>query len=111
MLERWECPASEERALNVAREMTLLTQRIIVRTMFGFHDVGEERSERITGAFDTALLGIEARSLMPAWFGRLPLPLTAASGGHMPRWTRRSTASSANGAATSAMGRTTFWAC
>lgn len=74
MLERWECPASEEPALNVAREMTLLTQRIIVRTMFGFHDVGEERGERIAGAFDTALLGIEARSLMPAWFGRLPLP-------------------------------------
>jgi len=71
MLERWEALAYEGRAVNAAKEMKLLTQRIVVKTMFGA-EVGAEE-EKIARAFDTALLGINARSLMPQWFGRLPI--------------------------------------
>jgi cytochrome P450 len=71
MLERWEALAYEGRAVNAAKEMKLLTQRIIVKTMFGA-EVGAEE-EKIARAFDTALLGINVRSLMPRWFGRLPI--------------------------------------
>jgi cytochrome P450 len=73
MFERWEALAYEGRAVNVAKEMKLLTQRIIVKTMFGV-EVGAE-GEKIAWAFDTALLGIDVRSLMPRWFGRLPISL------------------------------------
>jgi len=71
MLERWEALANEGRTVNAAKEMKLLTQRIVVKTMFGA-EVGAEE-EKIARAFDTALLGINARSLMPQWFGRLPI--------------------------------------
>ena len=71
MLERWEALANEGRTVNAAKEMKLLTQRIVVKTMFGA-EVGA-KEEKIARAFDTALLGINARSLMPRWFGRLPI--------------------------------------
>ncbi len=72
MLEHWEALASEGREMNVAKEMKFLTQRIIVKTMFG-GQVGVE-DEKIARAFDTVLLGIDVRSLLPRWFGRLPIP-------------------------------------
>lgn len=72
MLDGWEVRAAGGRPLDVAMEMTLLTQRIIVKTMFG-GDVGEE-GERIARAFGTALKGIETRFLIPLWLTRLPLP-------------------------------------
>ena len=72
MLDGWEAPASEGRALDVALEMTLLAQRIIVRTMFGA-GVGEEGAT-IARAFDTALAGIDTRFVVPLWVSRLPLP-------------------------------------
>jgi cytochrome P450 len=70
-LEHWETLAYEGRTLDVAEEMKLLTQRIIVKTMFST-EVGAE--DEIAWAFDTALLGIDVRSLMPRWFGWLPIP-------------------------------------
>ena len=72
MLDSWEARASAGRPLDVAMEMTLLAQRIIVRTMFGT-DVAEE-GEGIARAFETALGGIETRFLIPLWMMRLPLP-------------------------------------
>ena len=72
MLGRWEASAYEERPLDVAEEMTLLTQRIIVKTMFGAK--AGAGSEKLARAFDTALAGIDTRSFMPSWFGRLPIP-------------------------------------
>jgi hypothetical protein len=41
MLAGWEARATQGRPLDVALEMPLLAQRIIVRTMFGT-DLGEE---------------------------------------------------------------------
>jgi len=73
MLDSWEAKVVEGKPLDVAMEMTLLTQRIIVKTMFG-SDVGEE-GERIARAFETALAGIDARFLIPLWMTRLPLPV------------------------------------
>ena len=67
MLERWEARTSGGRPLDVASEMTLLTQRIIVRTMFGT-EAGDEGG-RIARAFDTAVVRIDVQSLMPPWFG------------------------------------------
>ena len=72
MLDGWEARATQGRPLDVALEMTLLAQRIIVRTMFGT-DLGEEGT-RIARAFDTALAGIDARFVVPLWVSRLPLP-------------------------------------
>ncbi len=72
MLDGWEAQASAEKSLDVAMEMTLLTQRIIVKTMFGA-DVAEE-GERIARAFGTALRGIDTRFVIPLWMTRLPLP-------------------------------------
>lgn len=69
----WEGAASDGRAVDVGREMTLLTQRIIVKTMFG-SDVGA-RGERIARAFDAGMRGIEFRSQLPLWVSRLPLPV------------------------------------
>lgn len=64
ILDGWETRAFGSRSFDVAMEMTLLTQRIIVKTMFGA-DVGAE-GESIIRAFETALAGIETRFLMPA---------------------------------------------
>ena len=72
-LAAWEGSASDGRAVDVGREMTLLTQRIIVKTMFG-SSVGE-RGERIARAFDAGMRGIELRSQLPLWISRLPLPV------------------------------------
>lgn len=72
MLDGWEVRASTGRPLDIAMEMRLLTQRIIVKTMFGT-DVGEE-GERIARAFETALRGIDTRFVIPLWMTRLPLP-------------------------------------
>ncbi len=72
MLDGWESRIPRGRPFDVALEMTLLTQRIIVRTMFG-GDVGEE-DERIARAFGTALSGIDTRFVTPLWMTRLPLP-------------------------------------
>ncbi|CAA9435812.1 MAG: Cytochrome P450 [uncultured Rubrobacteraceae bacterium] len=72
MLDGWEARASGGRPLDVAMEMTLLTQRIIVKTMFGA-DIGAE-GERIARAFETALAGIDTRFVTPLWMTRLPLP-------------------------------------
>ena len=72
MLDGWEARVSGGRPLDVAMEMTLLTQRIIVKAMFG-EDVGAEGG-RIARAFETALAGIETRFLIPLWITRLPLP-------------------------------------
>ena len=72
MLDGWEARATQGRPLDVALEMPLLAQRIIVRTMFGT-DLGEEGA-RIARAFDTALAGIDARFVVPLWVSRLPLP-------------------------------------
>lgn len=72
MLDGWEARAPAGAPFDVAMEMTLLTQRIIVKTMFG-GDVGEE-GEKIARAFDTALGGIEKRFVIPLWMTRLPLP-------------------------------------
>ncbi len=72
MLDAWEARVLAERPIDVAMEMTLLTQRIIVKTMFGA-DVGED-GERIARAFDTALKGIDARFVIQLWMTRLPLP-------------------------------------
>ena len=69
----WEGPASAGLSVDVGQEMTLLTQRIIVKTMFG-SSVGE-RGERIARAFDVAMRGIELRSQLPLWVSRLPLPV------------------------------------
>jgi len=52
--------------------MTLLTQRIIIKTMFGA-DVGQA-GEKLAQAFNTALTGIDTRFLIPLWLGRLPIP-------------------------------------
>ena len=73
MLDGWEVRASAGVPLDVAMEMTLLTQRIIVKTMFG-GDVREE-GEGISRAFETALRGIDARFVIPLWMTRLPLPV------------------------------------
>ena len=70
----WEGPASNGQAVDVGKEMTLLTQRIIVKTMFG-SSVGDERGERIARAFDAGMRGIEYRSQLPLWVSRLPLPV------------------------------------
>ena len=72
-MEAWEGHASAGRAVDVGREMTLLTQRVIVKTMFG-SSVGT-RGEKIAGAFDAAMRGIEFRSTLPLWTSRLPLPV------------------------------------
>ncbi|WP_207955942.1 cytochrome P450 [Rubrobacter marinus] len=72
MLDAWEARASAGGALDVASEMTLLTQRIIVKTMFGT-EVGEDGT-RISHAFDAALKGIDTRFVIPLWMTRLPLP-------------------------------------
>lgn len=49
--------------LDVALEMTLLTQRIVVRTMFGSEVGGED--EKIAQAFATALTGYRQSFLDP----------------------------------------------
>ena len=72
MLDAWEARASAGVPFDVAMEMTLLTQRIIVKTMFG-GDIGEE-GEPIARAFDTALKGIDTRFVIPLWMTRLLLP-------------------------------------
>ena len=72
MLGRWDARPPGGLPLDVAREMTLLTQGIIVKTMFGTN-VGPE-GEKIARAFDVALSGINLRFLLPLWFGRLPVP-------------------------------------
>lgn len=72
-LRRWEDHASSDKPLDVGKEMTLLTQRVIVKTMFG-SDVGT-RGEKIARAFDVAMRGIELRSTLPLWNSRLPLPV------------------------------------
>ena len=72
MLGRWDTQTSSGQPLDMVREMTLLTQRIIVKTMFG-SDVGPE-GEKIARAFDVALTGINLRFLLPLWFGKLPIP-------------------------------------
>ena len=72
MLGRWDTRPPAGPPIDVAREMTLLTQGIIVKTMFG-SDVGSE-GEKIARAFDVALSGINLRFLLPLWFGRLPIP-------------------------------------
>lgn len=72
MLGRWHARPSGGQPLDVAREMTRLTQGIIVKTMFG-SDVGQE-GEKIARAFDVALSGINLRFLLPLWFGKLPVP-------------------------------------
>ena len=72
MLGRWDTRPSPEQPLNIVREMTMLTQRIIVKTMFG-SEVGPE-GEKIARSFDTALKGINLRFLLPLWFGKLPVP-------------------------------------
>ena len=77
MLDGWEARATQGRPLDVALEMTLLAQRIIVMTMFGT-DLGEEGT-RIARAFDTALAGIDARFVVPLWVSRLPFRPTAVS--------------------------------
>lgn len=69
----WEGPASAGRSVDVGLEMTLLTQRVIVKTMFG-SSVGA-RGERIARAFDAGMRGIELRSQLPLWVSRLPLPV------------------------------------
>lgn len=72
-LDGWEASASEGGGtLEVAEEMKILAQRIVVKTMFGV-EVGAEY-KKIARAFDTALVGVEVRSLMPRWFARLPIP-------------------------------------
>ncbi len=63
MLDSWESRTFGNQPLDVAMEMALLTQRIIVKTMFGA-DVGAE-GERIARAFETALEGIETRFVIP----------------------------------------------
>lgn len=72
MLDGWESRTTGNRPLDVAMEMTLLTQRIIVKTMFGA-DVGAE-GKRIARAFETALAGVDTRFVIPLWMTRLPLP-------------------------------------
>lgn len=72
MLERWDALASEGRPFDAAREMKDLTRRIVVRTMFGTA-VGTEGA-KIGQAFDDVIAGIEIRALLPAFFGRLPIP-------------------------------------
>ena len=72
MLGRWDARPLGGSPLDVAREMTLLTQKIIVKTMFG-SSVGPE-GEKISRAFDVALSGINVRFLLPLWFGKLPVP-------------------------------------
>ena len=72
MLGRWDAQRSGGRPIDVAREMTRLTQGIIVKTMFG-SSVGSE-GEKISRSFDVALSGINLRFLLPLWFGRLPIP-------------------------------------
>ena len=62
-LRGWEDRASADGPLDVGKEMTLLTQRVIVKTMFG-SSVGA-RGEEIAGAFDAAMRGIELRSTFP----------------------------------------------
>ena len=69
-----EDAASDGSAIDVGKEMTLLTQRIIVKTMFG-SSVGDHRGERISRAFDVGMRGIEFRSQLPLWVSRLPLPV------------------------------------
>ena len=78
-LEGWEAHSSSGRPLDVGREMTLLTQRVIVKTMFG-SEVGPE-GEEISRAFDAAMRGIELRSQLPLWVSRLPLPVNRRFGG------------------------------
>ena len=73
-LKGWEGAASVGRPVDVGLEMTLLTQRVIVKTMFG-SSVGDERGERIARAFDAGMRGIEFRSQLPLWASRLPLPV------------------------------------
>ena len=51
----------------------MLTQRVIVKTMFG-SDVGP-RGEEIARAFEVAVRGIEFRSMLPLWTSRLPVPV------------------------------------
>ena len=72
MLDRWERSSAPGQSVDVAKEMTLLTQSIIVKTMFG-SEVGAE-GEKISRAFDVVLSGFEMRFIMPVWYGRLPLP-------------------------------------
>lgn len=73
MLERWEVPATEGRPLDIAREMKLLTRRVVMKTMFGLEEDDEE-GERIARAFETTLSILGLRYFLPLWFGRLPLP-------------------------------------
>lgn len=69
----WEDAASAGRSLDVAKEMMLLTQRIIVRTMFS-QDVGAD-SEEVARAFDVALAGLNRSLFLPGdLWERLPLP-------------------------------------
>jgi cytochrome P450 len=72
ILEHWEARTFGGRPLDVASEMTLLTQRIIVKTMFGSSVSGE--GEKIAQAFDAALAGIDVQSFMPSWFTWLLIP-------------------------------------
>lgn len=73
MLERWEVPAAEDRPLDAAKEMKLLTRRVVMRTMFGLAE-GDEEGERVARAFETTLSILGVRYFLPLWFGRLPLP-------------------------------------
>lgn len=72
-LKGWEGSASAGLPVDAGREMTLLTQRIVVKTMFG--SSVSERGERIARAFDVGMRGIELRSQLPPWVSRLPLPV------------------------------------
>ena len=72
MLGRWDARPTGGQPLDVAHEMTRLTQGIIVKTMFG-SSVGPE-GDKIARAFDVALSGINLRFLLPLWFGKLPVP-------------------------------------
>jgi cytochrome P450 len=74
MLDRWEVAAAEGRLLDVARQMKLLTRRIIVRALLGTEEGKEDQGEKVGWAFDAVFSGIGLQYVMPLWFGRLPIP-------------------------------------
>ncbi len=73
MLNRWEESSRSGAVFNIASEMTRLTQRIIVKTMFS-SDVGEQ-VDRLGLAFDQALEHLNSILFSPSpLLQRLPTP-------------------------------------
>lgn len=73
MLASWRKYAEQGEALDVAAEMTQLTLRIILETMFST-DIHAER-EAASAAFEVALQQFNSRLMMPfEWLDRLPTP-------------------------------------